>query len=80
MLKIGIHLLTVSSMGVLYRIADLTYSALPSLKWCSLTGLCLSVICLMGGYLSTQGLRFRKFLVRQPDMIKSGAWKSPSLV
>jgi hypothetical protein len=75
MLKTGLYFFFVSSLGVLYRTADLAYSSLPTLKWFCLFGLWTALICFMTTYLSSELLHLRKTFTRQPHMIKSSAWK-----
>jgi hypothetical protein len=79
MLKTGISLLSASTIGVGYRIADLAYSMNPLLKWFCLFGLTIALSCFVATYISAEAPRLRKYLLRQPHMIKSSAWKLSSL-
>ena len=78
MLRTGIYLLSSSSMGVLYRNADMAYSMHPALKWTCLAGLTISFLCFVITYLKNQYPGFLKTLTRYPHMIKSSAWKVSS--
>ena len=74
MLRTGIFLLSSSSLGVLYRHAELAYSMLPLVKWLSLMGLMASLICFITIYLRAEMPNFRRTFVRRSDMIKSPVW------
>jgi hypothetical protein len=78
MLKIGLLLLSSSSLGVLYRNTDYVYSMHPFLKWFCFFGLVSSLICFISVYVQAEWPSIRKNLSR-PDMIKSPAWKLSSL-
>ena len=54
MLKTGIYLLSSSSLGVLYRTSDFAYSMSPAIKWLSLAGLTISLVCFVLTYIGFQ--------------------------
>jgi hypothetical protein len=78
MIKTGILLLISSSLGVLYRQADLAYSALPSLRWFCFSGLLIAFTCFVATYVKYALPRRAKPIEPGPDMIKSPAWKLSS--
>lgn len=78
-LKTGIYLLVTSSIGVCYRNADFAYSQIPCLKWACAAGLCLSLACFAVLYLRSDAPNLCKAVSRLPHMIKSPAWKYPSI-
>lgn len=78
MLKTGIALLTVSSLGVLSRSADLAFSAGPYIKFLCLSGLSISFVCFIATYCKVEHPRFCKRVARPAQMIKSSAWKHAS--
>src|SRR5690349_11276433 len=73
MLRTGICLLSSSTLGVLYRQGEFTYSMCPSLKWYCLSALLISFFCFIATYLRAEKPSFRKIFSRH--MIKSPAWK-----
>ena len=79
MIKTGITLLSTSSLGVLYRTADLAYSMNLALKWFCLIGLSLALACFAAVYLQAEIPKLRKRTRRSPDMIKSPEWKYSSM-
>jgi hypothetical protein len=78
-LRIGIYLLSTSSLGVLYRNADMTYSMHPALKWFCLGGLTISLICFVITYLRVQNPSLLKSFTQRVHMIKSPSWKLSSM-
>lgn len=78
-LKLGIAHFLLGSAGVIYRLADLTYSTIPSLRWFCLSGLAISLACFAIVYTRAEACRFAKVIPQEPDMIKSSLWKSSSM-
>ncbi len=77
MLKTGIYLLSSSSLGVLYRSYDFTYSTNPAIKWLSLAGLIISFVCFVLTYIRAQSPGTLKALVRRSSLIHT---QKPMLV
>ena len=74
MLRTGLILLTTSTAGVLFRVADVAYSDVPGLQWVCLAGLIGSLISFAVDYLKSE-LPYITRPVQRTSAVAVTAWK-----